>query len=56
MLVWLVVIDGGIPLSEVMKWDLEDIDAFLGILEMESDMKAAVNAYHSREIESNGRR
>jgi hypothetical protein len=34
-----------------MKWDLEDIDAYLGFLEMEVSSDAARQAYHGRDRE-----
>jgi hypothetical protein len=43
-------------LQEVMRWDLEDIDAYLGILQQEQATKAAQNTYQMRETEQNGRR
>ena len=39
-----------------MKWDLEDIDAYLGYLEMKQAMKAAVNTYQMRDIGTDGSR
>jgi hypothetical protein len=43
-------------LQEVMRWDLEDIDAYLGILRQEQMTKAAQNTYQMRDSEQNGRR
>jgi hypothetical protein len=39
-----------------MKWDLEDVDAYLGLLEMKQAMKAAVNTYQMRDIGKDGSR
>ena len=41
-------------LSELMKWDLEDVDAYLGLLEMKQAMKAAVNTYQMRDVGKDG--
>jgi hypothetical protein len=38
------------PLSEVMEWDLEDIDCALGLLDMKSDNDRAVNEYMIKDM------
>ena len=37
--------EGGIPKSEVEKWDLQDIDDFTALLQMKADYKMAYDAY-----------
>lgn len=41
----------GQPLSEVEKWDLDDIRYFNSILDMRRDCEAAADAYHAMQME-----
>lgn len=41
---WRVVLAGQ-PLSEVERWDLEDVDKYTALLDMKDDMSAAFNQY-----------
>mgnify|MGYP006923521908 CR=1 FL=1 len=49
MPIWKLVIDGKVSLSEVRKWDLEDIDTACSLLDMRSDFTRAREAYLSKE-------
>jgi hypothetical protein len=40
-----LVVDKGIPLSEIEKWDLQDINNAYSIMEMQNDYKAASDMY-----------
>ena len=42
-----LVVDMGQPLSEVEKWDLDDIRYFNSILDMRRDCEAAADAYRA---------
>ena len=42
---WRVVVDGGMPLTEVNKWSLDDVAKFNAILDMRNDYQTALNAY-----------
>ena len=44
MPVWLVV-KAGIPLSEVLTWDVEDVLKFVAMLDHESDHTQAYHAF-----------
>ena len=46
-----LVVDMGQPLSEVEKWDLDDIRYFNSILDMRRDCEAAADAYHAMQME-----
>ena len=46
-----LVVDMGQPLSEVEKWDLDDIRYFNSILDMRRDCEAAADAYRAMQIE-----
>ena len=41
----------GQPLSEVEKWDLDDIRYFNSILDMRRDCEAAADAYRAMQME-----
>ena len=41
----------GQPLSEVEKWDLDDIRYFNAILDMRRDCEAAADAYQAMQME-----
>lgn len=43
MPIWRLVLDGGIALSEIQRWDLEDVFTALAYLEMKHDHEAV---YH----------
>lgn len=40
----------GMPLSEVEKWDLDDIRHFTAILDMRRDYDAAADAYQAEQL------
>ena len=46
-----LVVDMGQPLSEVEKWDLDDIRYFNSILDMRRDCEAAADAYQAMQME-----
>lgn len=41
--------DGGVPLSEVMKWDLEDIESYHAVKSMQNDYQSAHRTYMEAE-------
>ncbi len=49
MPIWRLVIDGKVSLSEVRRWDLEDIDTACSLLDMRSDYTRARDAFLSKE-------
>lgn len=46
-----LVVDMGQPLSEVEKWDLDDIRYFNSILDMRRDCESAADAYQAMQME-----
>lgn len=46
-----LVVDMGQPLSEVEKWDLDDIRYFNSILDMRRDCEAAADAFQAMQME-----
>jgi hypothetical protein len=40
------------PLTEVSKWDLEDIDKYNALLDMKADYKTAYGAFQNSKPES----
>lgn len=45
-----LVVDMGQPLSEVEKWDLDDIRYFNSILDMRRDCESAADAYQAYQM------
>lgn len=45
----------GQPLTEVEKWDLDDIRRFNSILDMRQDCEAAADAWQSEQIKAEKR-
>ena len=45
-----LVVDMGVSLSEVEKWDLDDIRHFNSILDMRRDCEAAADAYQAEQM------
>ena len=45
-----LVVDMGMPLSEVEKWDLDDIRYFNSILDMRQDYEAAADAFQAAQM------
>ncbi len=47
--VWRIVNEKKIALSEIDKWDLEDIASMNAILDMEADYDAALEGYRNKD-------
>ena len=45
-----LVVDMGVPLSEVEKWDLDDIRQFNSVLDMRQAYESAVDAYQAEQM------
>ncbi len=45
-----MVVDMGVSLSEVEKWDLDDIRHFNSILDMRQDCESAADAYQAEQM------
>lgn len=54
--VWRVVLDAGLPLSEVLGWDLEDLRTAHAVLDMRRDYKDAADAYEAEQMKKNTER
>ena len=46
-----IVVDMGMPLSEVEKWDLDDIRHMNSVLDMRRDCESAADAYQAMQIQ-----
>ena len=46
-----IVVDMGMPLSEVEKWDLDDIRHMNSILDMRRDCESAADAYQAMQMQ-----
>lgn len=53
---WRVVLDAGLPLSEVLGWDLEDLRTAHAVLDMRRDYKDAADAYEAEQMKKNTER
>jgi len=47
---WRIVLECGLPLSEVDKWDLSEIQKANSLLEMKSDYEAAGSAFGKKQM------
>lgn len=45
-----IVVDMGLPLSEVEKWDLDDIRHINSVLDMRRDCEDAADAYQAAQM------
>lgn len=46
-----IVVDMGMPLSEVEKWDLDDIRHMNSVLDMRRDCESAADAYQAMQMQ-----
>ena len=46
---WRIVCEG-LPLTEVNRWDLEDLDKVGAVLDMKQDYQAALQAKRTKEL------
>ena len=51
-----LVVDLHLPLTEIEKWDLDDIRHVNAILDMRQDHEAAADAYHAAQMAKPGER
>lgn len=47
---WRIVLEKGIPLTELSHWDLEDIRKMNALLDMQAAHSAAVDAWHEKKM------
>jgi hypothetical protein len=49
--VWKLVVEKGIPLSEIRKWSLTDLCKALDYMEMQDDHQSAYNEFQNQKLE-----
>ena len=54
--VWRVVFEGGFPLSEVRRWDMEDVDRFNDWCQIKQDYSAAHSHYLQKKADEANRK